>query len=477
MAISPRQRRHVAAALLACLGAACGDGPTTPRGGALQVTVRTSGGDPDVDGYELVVGSEVRRPFLPTTTAVVSDISPGTHIVALERVAENCTVSGTHPRPVTVVAGRTVDVGFDVVCTATGISVTTRTSGVDKPDSYQVLVDNQSSGPVPADGSQIVSRLQPGTHTVALVVRDHCRVVGDQQIRVDVSARTLTPVLFEITCVPVVRSAKIAYAVDTTIDRSPRRWIGLVNPDGSGQVRLAPGDSPAWSPDGTKLVFSTMQCDFYDYYYYGALGCAGGLVVLDPEVGNVTALSEGKAGLAPAWQPAGDAIAFVRCCGAGYFNGVDRSGSLSVVEPGRPAVQLTLPRDIQVADPAWSPDGRRIAFTCVAPGGTDVCVVNRDGADFARLTSDNAREYAPAWSPDGSTIAFTTLAGGREEVAVMTPDGRGITRLTDGSEPAWSPDGAKLVFAGGNGLYTINRDGSNRTRLTTGNHHAPAWRP
>jgi TolB protein len=109
-------------------------------------------------------------------------------------------------------------------------------------------------------------------------------------------------------------------------------------------------------------------------------------------------------------------------------------------------------------------------------------VANADGTGVVRLTTDEQPDQAPAWSPDGSKLAFARYPPGAYNVAyaklaVMDLATRQITLLGDGADPAWSPDGSKLVFAGIDGLFVMNADGSGRTRLTTGEHRAPAWRP
>jgi len=474
MDISNRHRRLLAA-LFAALASACsGDGPTGPQSGTLRVSAPTSGGDFDLDGYEIVVsGSDVRRMVFANGTADVRSVSAGVHTIWLEKLAPNCTVTSTYPLMVNVKAGQTIEVAFEVVCAVTGIAVTTRTTGVDTPDSYQVIVAGRPSVSIQMNGSVLVSRLEPGSYTVALVTfGNNCSVAGGSEVTVDVSARSVTPLLFDVTCARAIRPEKIAFAVDTFVGGSNERWIALINPDGSGMTKLVPGDSPAWSPDGTRFVYSTTQC-ITDYYYDE--NCAGGLVMMDPEIGKLTTLLGGDGGFTPTWGPTGDVIAFSRWNGVGlwpdrlYTLGLSASAPVEL----RPAVNA-------LTDPDWSPDGRRIAFACgfgqvisLSDSSWDVCVANSDGTGQVRLTTDVAPEFGPAWSPDGTRIAFSRNAA----IFVVTLGDSTMTRLTEGTDPSWSRDGTKLVFAGYDGLFIIDADGSNRTRLTTGPHHAPVWRP
>ena len=99
--------------------------------------------------------------------------------------------------------------------------------------------------------------------------------------------------------------------------------------------------------------------------------------------------------------------------------------------------------------PAWSRDGRRIAFTRNVSGNEDIFVMNADGTGVQRLTTHQARDGFPTWSPDGQTIAFTSERDGRAEVYTMNPSGGAQTRVTlgGGRHPVWSPDGTKLAFA------------------------------
>ena len=467
------RRLQTAVALLAVVAGAC-DSPSAPRSGTVRVTVRTSGGDTDFDGYDVVV-DPARRHVDGNGTAEFRYIGVGTHSVAVEGIADNCSIAGTPPQSIAVKRDETANIRFDVVCAATGIAVTTRASGVYIPDTVAMFVGGDSFSPAASNGVTVASRLRPGKYTVTLgLPGTNCSVAGDSEVTVDVPARTVTPVLLEITCVAPVRSEKIAFAVDTMIRGEPQTLIELVDPDGSGEGRvIGRGRAPSWSPDGISVAFSNARCGAGDFGF----ACVGGLLVVDPELGSLTIPPYGGQGFSPAWAPAGDTVAFVGCC--------DSTGRepvrLFVIGLGdSPGREVVLPEVRGFSHPAWSPDGQRIAFGCVlvtqSPNdqpNEDICIVNRDGSRFERLTADPASESDPAWSPDGRRIAFARGA----DIALLNVDDGLLTRLTEGREPAWSRDGRALVFAGGDGLFTIGADGSNRRRLTSGAHRTPAWRP
>lgn len=132
-------------------------------------------------------------------------------------------------------------------------------------------------------------------------------------------------------------------------------------------------------------------------------------------------------------------------------------------------------------NPAWSPDGTKLAFQSDrGTGNWDIYVVNWDGSGLARLTRGPETDQDPAWSPDGTKIAF--LRNG--SIHLMSADGSGVTRISFAgydSHPSWSPDGSRIAFAssrsGTNAIYVMNADGSGVAPLTAGEDYQPTWSP
>jgi TolB protein len=136
--------------------------------------------------------------------------------------------------------------------------------------------------------------------------------------------------------------------------------------------------------------------------------------------------------------------------------------------------------------PAFSPDGREVAFSRSPPGEDDAGIwvkKLKGGEDAKRITAENGgyEEYGPVFGPDGGRIAFARAKSRpgcadcivKSELATVRPDGTGLKVLThtpsaEPDSPDWSPDGRKLVFALSAGLagpvriQTIKADGTNR---------------
>jgi Tol biopolymer transport system component len=184
-----------------------------------------------------------------------------------------------------------------------------------------------------------------------------------------------------------------------------------------------------------------------------AYRCDVDICIVDPDApGAVTNLTDnGTTSLDgdPAWSPDGKRVAFVSTFGGGGRN-------LFVMEPDAPgqavnlATQLTFyPNDSAVlAAPVWSRDGTRVAYQRNAsPGAPDgVFVVNGDGTT-ATPTTVAATGTHPTWSPDGTKIAFSR----DEQVYAANADGSGSpTPLANGAghDPVWSPDGTEIAFDG-----------------------------
>lgn len=225
-------------------------------------------------------------------------------------------------------------------------------------------------------------------------------------------------------------------------NRDGQAEIYLCNLNGDNLRNLshhpAQDTSPAWSPDGLRVVFTSTRD-----------GDKRQLFVMDVDGTNVTQLTRGgDESRTPAWSPDGKSIAFVR-----HVNG--GNGQVFVMDAnGENARNLTKHPSFS-ADPAWSPDGKRIAFTSDrGPNGFGLYVMDADGSNLKELPTRPNRmgSVYPAWSPDGKTIAFSGMLNtGFLIILAIDADGKNLRQVA--REPSkntfctWSPDGKALAFA------------------------------
>jgi Tol biopolymer transport system component len=234
----------------------------------------------------------------------------------------------------------------------------------------------------------------------------------------------------------------------------------------------------SWSPDGRRLAFASNRRGNFDVYaidvpddpeYSGDEGA----LAIQPLTTNLAD------DLEPAWSPDGRQLAFMSI----------RGGNVDVylldLESGTES-QLT---DHPAADwlPAWSPDGNRVLFVSDRDGDAEIFLMDPDGTNQRPLTSNEVTDEYPAWSPDGKQISFACGYGEGRELCLMDADGANVRVLTNDRASVWvqtwSPDGKWIVFTsdrdGNRELYRLRLEDFLLVRLTDNGYldGIAAWRP
>ena len=215
----------------------------------------------------------------------------------------------------------------------------------------------------------------------------------------------------------------------------------MANADGSGVHSLGvPGNDPSWSPDGTRIAF----------WQFGGVEGSDGIFVMNPDGSGVVRVHQGFNPRNPEWSPDGTTIAYFDRRDEGW-----RDPEIWIVPAtGGTPTSLTPPDFSQGSasprlvntDPSWAPDGTRVAYSASIPGQQkDLYTVRADGADRLRLTNTDTdlagpSEEGAAWSPDGTRIAYERSQGTVPSgILVTTIDGAEHLFVHSGSGPAWQP--------------------------------------
>jgi Tol biopolymer transport system component len=278
---------------------------------------------------------------------------------------------------------------------------------------------------------------------------------------------------------------------------SPQTWVACADLTRQRQLTSVAKHSSGWSvwsPDAARIAFDSDRED-PDTADTSVINDVFTMAADGSDVRKVTD-SVGESG-DPAWSPDGTVLVFEADRGNPSKQGIyvarasDGSGLRRIT---------TLPAGFsQDRAPRISPDGKQVLFTRKESDSLSALyVVNLDGSDLRRITSSELQPGDGTWSPDGTKIAFEAelVYDGRAGPWIVGSDGQGAKSLTGPqdttgewagfSDPVWSPDGTLIMMLNGRhrsdgtasgGLATINSDGTGLAYVSDGKglEHQPDW--
>jgi Tol biopolymer transport system component len=270
-----------------------------------------------------------------------------------------------------------------------------------------------------------------------------------------------------------------------------------------GEVLLAEGTSPVWSPDGSKIAFSgsdglysisntgknkvKLATEVYSRAFWSPSGTYiiytgyySNLYRINADGSNKVNLTNNTVtASAPAWSPDGTKIAFVvsGIAGSVYIMNSDGSNIHKVTT----LVSTVSPYQI----PDWTSDGSTILFSAGYDSDRDIYFINSDGSNPRRVVLSTLYEEEAQLSSDGATIYFEASSSSNWNIYKVSSDGSGLTNLTGNTginhSPRLSPDGSRIAFTsyrdGEDGLYVMATDGTNLQKLSSPGAGEPDWSP
>lgn len=264
-----------------------------------------------------------------------------------------------------------------------------------------------------------------------------------------------------------VFSTRIAY-----VKRNGAKY-SLIVADSDGyneQVVLEQNEpimSPAWSPDGSHLVYVSFETG-HAVVYVQSLFTNQRMKLADFSGSNS----------APAWSPDGKQLAIVLTR--------DGSSEIYLVRPdGSGLRRLTFVNAI-ATEPSFSPDGQTLLFTSNEGGSPQIYSMPVAGGPEQRMTFGDGNNYSPRYSPDGKGFVYTHFISGKFFIATQDFQTGQVETLTSGGwekKPSFAPNGKLILFASearGRGiLATVSSDGRVQQHMFTdsGDAREPVWGP
>lgn len=214
---------------------------------------------------------------------------------------------------------------------------------------------------------------------------------------------------------------------------------------------FAGAEAPSWSPEGDRIAFHAKVRDQWDLYVMDVSSGKARSLTHDPEMDTH-----------PVWSPQGDVIAF-------HSERNEKRGIWLIDVDGQNLRKFPIP----ISGPssfAWSPDGKQVAFCAnrrltvpnapprepgfLADSEQDIYIASAEGKNPRLVTNTGRFALSPAWSPDGKKIAFalTDKPGdlSNTQIHVVNAGGTGLKKLTSdtgqNNGPKWSPDGEWLLY-------------------------------